>query len=219
MLGRSVARRDPYPAAVFDLPTVNTPAQEIDLRPLKQTKLRVSLTGLQCEDKRGKNPPRPIRRGPGVAPERTGAHAGIVEVLERMKAGAPSRKGWQGARRALEAVKAGDRAALEDLIEIIENSATIADGWDELTPLLYLRQKLVAVESRRLKELWDSIPPYQRKARTKGIPVLGAGLIYPVDEEDIKVRDFPIPDHWLRGSRPRRPERHSSDAYKAVGPQ
>lgn len=49
------------------------------------------------------------------------------------------------------------------------------------------------------KELWASIPPFQRDARSKGIPQLGAGAIYPVPESDIVVADQPIPDHWLRG--------------------
>ena len=48
------------------------------------------------------------------------------------------------------------------------------------------------------KELWASIPPYQRDARAKGIPQLGAGAIYPVPESDILVPDFEIPDHWPR---------------------
>lgn len=47
-------------------------------------------------------------------------------------------------------------------------------------------------------ELWNSIPPFQRDARSKGIPQLGAGAIYPVPESDILVDDFPIPDHWPR---------------------
>lgn len=49
------------------------------------------------------------------------------------------------------------------------------------------------------QELWDSILPYQRDARAKGIPQLGAGAIYPVAESDIRIRDFVIPDHWRRG--------------------
>lgn len=48
------------------------------------------------------------------------------------------------------------------------------------------------------KELWDSIPAYQRDARSKGIPQLGAGAIYPVPESDIMVDPFPIPEHWPR---------------------
>lgn len=49
------------------------------------------------------------------------------------------------------------------------------------------------------QQLWDSIPPFQRDSRTKGIPQLGAGAIYPVPESDIIVPDFVIPDHWPRG--------------------
>lgn len=46
------------------------------------------------------------------------------------------------------------------------------------------------------EELWASIPPFQRDARSKGIPQLGAGAIYPVPESDIVVPDIAIPDHW-----------------------
>ncbi len=48
------------------------------------------------------------------------------------------------------------------------------------------------------EELYESYPPYQRKARTKGIPSLGSGAIYPVDEEDVVVKSFEIPEHWPR---------------------
>ncbi len=47
------------------------------------------------------------------------------------------------------------------------------------------------------KSLWESIPPYQRDARTKGIPQLGSGAIYPVPESDIVCDPFKIPD-WYR---------------------
>lgn len=48
------------------------------------------------------------------------------------------------------------------------------------------------------KELWESIPPYQRDARSKGVPQLGSGAIFPVPESDIAITDFEIPDHWPR---------------------
>jgi phage terminase large subunit-like protein len=48
------------------------------------------------------------------------------------------------------------------------------------------------------KELWDSIPPFQRDARSKGVPQLGSGAIYPIPESEIFVPDFPIPEHWPR---------------------
>lgn len=48
------------------------------------------------------------------------------------------------------------------------------------------------------KELWSSIPVFQRDARSKGVPQLGSGAIYPVPESDFVVDDFQIPDHWPR---------------------
>lgn len=47
--------------------------------------------------------------------------------------------------------------------------------------------------------LFASIPEYQRDSRTKGIPQLGAGAVYPIAESEIRVKDFEIPDHWARG--------------------
>lgn len=47
-------------------------------------------------------------------------------------------------------------------------------------------------------ELWASIPPYQRDARSKGIPQLGSGAIYPIQETEIAEDDFEIPKHYRR---------------------
>ncbi len=47
-------------------------------------------------------------------------------------------------------------------------------------------------------ELWRLIPPYQRDARSKGIPQLGSGAIYPVPESEITCEPFAIPDFWPR---------------------
>ncbi len=46
------------------------------------------------------------------------------------------------------------------------------------------------------KELWEGIPPHQREARSKGIPSIGSGAIYPIGEEDILVTDFTVPEYW-----------------------
>jgi len=48
------------------------------------------------------------------------------------------------------------------------------------------------------QELLASIPKYQREARSKGVPVLGAGAIYRVPEDSIKVEPFAIPKHFKR---------------------
>lgn len=44
----------------------------------------------------------------------------------------------------------------------------------------------------------DAMQPHMRDARTKGIPVLGAGVIYPVPEAVILCDPFEIPDYWPR---------------------
>ena len=43
-----------------------------------------------------------------------------------------------------------------------------------------------------------SYPAHEREARSMGIPTLGSGRIYPVDEEFIKCDPIPIPSHWAQ---------------------
>jgi hypothetical protein len=43
-----------------------------------------------------------------------------------------------------------------------------------------------------------SYPKHERDARTKGIPIMGSGRIYPVSEEEISIPPLPIPPHWPR---------------------
>jgi len=61
-------------------------------------------------------------------------------------------------------------------------------GWDDVPHL----------SAAAKEELLSAYPPHQRDARTKGIPRLGAGAIYPIEESMIVVDDFPIPHHWPR---------------------
>lgn len=45
----------------------------------------------------------------------------------------------------------------------------------------------------------DSYPEHERKARARGLPALGSGRVFSeVGEDDIKVKPFPIPDHWVQ---------------------
>jgi hypothetical protein len=39
---------------------------------------------------------------------------------------------------------------------------------------------------------------HERDARTKGIPMLGEGAVFPVPDEDIRVDPFRLPDHFAR---------------------
>ncbi len=47
-------------------------------------------------------------------------------------------------------------------------------------------------------ELLASIPEWQHDMRTKGEPIMGSGLIYPLDLDAIKIDPFAIPGHWPR---------------------
>lgn len=46
------------------------------------------------------------------------------------------------------------------------------------------------------KQIIESYPAHEREARTKGIPSLGSGRIFPVLEENIVVDPFEIPKFW-----------------------
>jgi hypothetical protein len=43
-----------------------------------------------------------------------------------------------------------------------------------------------------------SYPEHEREARTKGIPILGSGRIFPIAEERIAIEHRDIPPHWPR---------------------
>jgi phage terminase large subunit-like protein len=72
----------------------------------------------------------------------------------------------------------------------IEDSSkyVVMATWDD-APHLTEEQK---------NQLFSSIPDYQRDARTKGIPQLGSGAIYPIPESEILVDPFEIPVWYPR---------------------
>ena len=61
-------------------------------------------------------------------------------------------------------------------------------GWDDV-PHLSAAQKT---------EFLAAIPPYQRDARSRGLPMLGSGVIFPVPEAEYLVEPFELPAHWRR---------------------
>jgi len=61
-------------------------------------------------------------------------------------------------------------------------------GWDDVPHLSDVEKARMLGESE----------PHLRKARSQGIPSMGSGAIYPIEPEELAVRDFPIPPHWPR---------------------
>ncbi len=93
----------------------------------------------------------------------------------------------QGVTELLKSFLPGGRVTSGDPV-IHKRKIMIPCTWDEV-PHLGDDDK---------EELYDSYPPYLRKARSRGIPSFGAGAVYPMNEEDLVVPSFPIPDHYIR---------------------
>lgn len=62
-------------------------------------------------------------------------------------------------------------------------------GWDDVPHL----------SEQAKAELLAATPPYLREARSKGIPSLGAGAIYPIPLDEVQISPFVIPPYWRRG--------------------
>jgi phage terminase large subunit-like protein len=69
------------------------------------------------------------------------------------------------------------------------HASLITATWDDV-PHLSEKDK---------EEMLASYPLHQRDARTKGIPALGSGAIYPVSESEFVIRPITLPVHWRRG--------------------
>lgn len=61
-------------------------------------------------------------------------------------------------------------------------------GWDDVAHL----------DAKTKAELLRETPPYLRDARSKGVPSLGAGAIYPIEQEVFVVQPFAMPAYWPR---------------------
>jgi hypothetical protein len=73
--------------------------------------------------------------------------------------------------------------------EVSASKYLVSAGWDDVPHL----------DEKTKRELLAATPPHLRKARSQGIPSLGAGAIYPIEEEEVMVNDFQLPRHFLRG--------------------
>lgn len=47
-------------------------------------------------------------------------------------------------------------------------------------------------------QLLAQYPPHERDLRSKGIPVFGSGLVFPISEDELAVEPFVIPNEWPR---------------------
>ena len=54
------------------------------------------------------------------------------------------------------------------------------------------------LDSDTKEQLLAAIPEYQRDMRSRGIPVLGEGMVFPIAEEAIRCDPFEIPPHYKK---------------------
>ena len=72
--------------------------------------------------------------------------------------------------------------------EISASKYMVTSGWSDVPHL----------DEKTKADLLASTEPHLRDARTKGIPSLGSGAIYPIEVSEILVDPFVLPAHWPR---------------------
>ncbi|MEO1419450.1 MAG: terminase [Pseudomonadota bacterium] len=65
---------------------------------------------------------------------------------------------------------------------------TVQATWDDVPHL----------SDQDKRDLWNSFPVHEREARAKGVPMLGSGRIFPVDEGAITCPPVAVPPHWVQ---------------------
>ncbi len=68
------------------------------------------------------------------------------------------------------------------------DQAVVRATWDDAPHMT------VEAKESFLKKL----PPHERDMRSKGIPLMGSGMVFPISEDDIIIEPIEIPRHWRR---------------------
>ena len=82
------------------------------------------------------------------------------------------------------------------MTEVVQNftsnlqprQALITAGWEDAEHL---------TEDMK-QQILQALPPHERELRSKGIPVIGSGLVFPISEESLVCDPFAIPSHFPR---------------------
>ncbi|RED52167.1 phage terminase large subunit-like protein [Aestuariispira insulae] len=83
----------------------------------------------------------------------------------------------------------GVSAVVEGFMKETEGTkALIQAGWDDVPHL----------DQAAREELKKGLPDHEVEARSQGIPSLGSGRVFPVEEAAVAVPPFVLPDHWPR---------------------
>lgn len=72
--------------------------------------------------------------------------------------------------------------------EVSASRYLVMAGWDSVPHL----------DETTKADLLASTPPHLRDARSKGLPSMGMGAVYPIPWEDVSCEPFAIPAYWPR---------------------
>lgn len=70
--------------------------------------------------------------------------------------------------------------------DIKPGQALIQASWDDAPHM----------SGERMEQFLKAIPAHEREMRTRGIPQMGSGLVFPFSDEQLVVEPFEIPRHW-----------------------
>lgn len=72
--------------------------------------------------------------------------------------------------------------------DIQKGQALIQAGWDDAPHMTREKQE----------QKMAAIPAHEREMRTRGIPLMGSGLVWAISEDQIRIDPIQIPMHWAR---------------------
>ena len=74
--------------------------------------------------------------------------------------------------------------------DIQDGQGLVTAGWEDAPH--------IADVPGRMEYLLSQLSPHERDMRSKGLPLMGSGLIFPISDDQIMIDPIPIPDHWKR---------------------
>ena len=82
------------------------------------------------------------------------------------------------------------------MTEVVQNftsdlkpsQALITAGWEDANHLT----------DDMKEQILQALPPHEREMRSKGIPMIGSGLVFPIQEDVLSCNPFTIPPHYTR---------------------
>ncbi len=77
---------------------------------------------------------------------------------------------------------------------LAEGQALVGAAWEDAKHLVDDKGEWTS----EAKQLWAGFQPHEREMRSKGIPMMGSGLVFPFNEDAFVIDPIEIPKYWPR---------------------